>query len=309
MAEAACPDDEASPCAICYEPCAQSVDLPCQCKVDYCASCWDRALAKSFNSCAQARCPTCRAPVRVDYDDASDRLTFGAQVELESADGTRVRLAQQLRPRQIRILAEFAAQHGAPLPLPAEDPPLADGVAPRAATPPAPASPAPPTGTLPPAEMPSCASGPPPSPTGAVASAPPPPPTGTSPVTAQRERSRAVVVAAVRHATCLAQAGQLPRCVCGAALELISVQERARRFMQQAESWRTSQALAPLLQRGAMKIVCDLCNQPMSMDGTMGKLWACERGDGTIKHATSNDICMACFIYHAFGVDVQEQLE
>merc|ERR1740139_607484 len=63
-------------CAICFEPVSQYTVLPCSCKVSYCLRCWDRALAESFNSCGEARCPTCRAPVCVDFDPDQSRLVF-----------------------------------------------------------------------------------------------------------------------------------------------------------------------------------------------------------------------------------------
>ena len=60
---------DAIECAICFETLAgdDQLPLPCQCRVPYCLKCWDRALAAAFNDVGEARCPTCRTPVRVDF--------------------------------------------------------------------------------------------------------------------------------------------------------------------------------------------------------------------------------------------------
>lgn len=122
-------------CAICFECVDHRTTLPCACKVDYCPRCWDRCLAQSFNSCGCARCPTCRLPVRVDYDANAGRLMFSPAEHLDSiitersADpssflrererigslmlAARTRLIEQARPAQIKILKE----HGTSSPL------------------------------------------------------------------------------------------------------------------------------------------------------------------------------------------------
>lgn len=99
----------------------------------------------------------------------------------------------------------------------------------------------------------------------------------------------------------LASQGQSPLCVCGSRLQMITLQEREERFMVQAEAWRFSERLAPLYRQGCMRIVCDLCSQELKH--TQVVVWVCERGDNTIKHATSNDICARCFGQHVWGVD------
>lgn len=67
-----------SECAICFEL-AYSTVLPCACKVSYCTRCWDQSLAASFHSNGQARCPTCRGPVHVDFDASSGRMVFSRE--------------------------------------------------------------------------------------------------------------------------------------------------------------------------------------------------------------------------------------
>lgn len=132
-------------CVICFDAIDQSTQLPCACKVSYCMRCWDRALAMSFNASGQARCPTCRSPVRVDFDSTSHRLLFSrevAQEEDEEMDEvptfdpsrsdmqvtvfeamqrrdasrqeraweSRTRLIEQARPTQVRLLRSYGEE-------------------------------------------------------------------------------------------------------------------------------------------------------------------------------------------------------
>jgi len=111
-------------CAICFEPVLQATKLPCACKVDYCMQCWDRAMARSFQKCNLSRCPTCRSPVRVDYEFSQDCLVFskeldapqgddsedGQQEAMDYFDRTLERLTEQVRPKQVLLLR----QHGEP---------------------------------------------------------------------------------------------------------------------------------------------------------------------------------------------------
>mmetsp|Transcript_108693 Transcript_108693/g.307403 ORF Transcript_108693/g.307403 Transcript_108693/m.307403 type:complete len:251 (+) Transcript_108693:77-829(+) len=225
--------DPLQQCAICYEAVAQGIELPCNCKVDYCMQCWDKALAKSFNACAQARCPTCRTPVRVDFCPDTGCPTFTPEYTEEDADSLRRRICEQMKPFQVRILQEFGAAH-----------PIAQDLGSEAAP---------------------------------------------------------------AHAARLQEAGIAPQCVCGSALRRVTLQERARQFLVQADAWRNSGRLAPLITQGIARVVCDLCGDPL--DVRHPAVWVCERGDGTIKHATSNDVCAWCFIWHAWGVDVGDLIE
>jgi len=63
-----------------------------------------------------------------------------------------------------------------------------------------------------------------------------------------------------------------PTCPCGAELRCFDVQAR-------------------LEATGASQIFCDICSKNM----TSGTVWSCQRGDGTIIHPFSNDVCGACF--------------
>eukprot|EP00931_Biecheleriopsis_adriatica_P107832 TRINITY_DN82168_c0_g1_i1.p1 TRINITY_DN82168_c0_g1~~TRINITY_DN82168_c0_g1_i1.p1 ORF type:complete len:278 (-),score=44.30 TRINITY_DN82168_c0_g1_i1:23-856(-) len=131
--------EEAAECAICFDAVLRTPVLPCRCKVAYCAACWDRALADSFNACHQSRCPTCRSAVRVDFDAVSNCLVFSCEEDVPPATElrtgrviqslalktraveARTRISTQARPVQLRLLQEFGA--GNPLPdIPAGQP-------------------------------------------------------------------------------------------------------------------------------------------------------------------------------------------
>lgn len=66
-------------CAICMEAIGEGTTLPCQCRLDYCLSCWDKALASSYCQRGQATCPSCRTLVRVDFDTEKQCLVFSAE--------------------------------------------------------------------------------------------------------------------------------------------------------------------------------------------------------------------------------------
>eukprot|EP00929_Paragymnodinium_shiwhaense_P107419 TRINITY_DN73511_c0_g1_i2.p1 TRINITY_DN73511_c0_g1~~TRINITY_DN73511_c0_g1_i2.p1 ORF type:complete len:293 (+),score=41.56 TRINITY_DN73511_c0_g1_i2:45-881(+) len=104
---------EEDACAICFDAlseCGGAAQLPCNCRVDYCNRCWDRALNSRFSAVKRAECPTCRTPMFVNFNAASGRLMF------EKSDGTpdpkmRDRLYEQARPRQVRLLQQHGEQH------------------------------------------------------------------------------------------------------------------------------------------------------------------------------------------------------
>ena len=105
-------------CVICFDAIAERLVLPCECRVSYCLGCWDRALAASFNSSGRARCPTCRTPVRVNFDPEAaggrGRLVFSAENEGdESEERSDVvnRLAEQAAPLMTRLLRLHGETH------------------------------------------------------------------------------------------------------------------------------------------------------------------------------------------------------
>lgn len=109
-------DSDASfTCAICFGDFEQRADLPCDCKVAYCAACWDQALARSFQASGCAQCPTCRAAVRADFDPMKESLVFTRDADMRlSGDACQSRVASHQRdlaakalPVQIRLLRRF----------------------------------------------------------------------------------------------------------------------------------------------------------------------------------------------------------
>jgi len=75
---------EEEPCSVCFCDIAElggATILPCKCRVPYCHGCWDRCLASSMSSTGNAKCPTCRSVVRVDYDAGVGRLVFSKAAE------------------------------------------------------------------------------------------------------------------------------------------------------------------------------------------------------------------------------------
>lgn len=93
------------------DPVAERITLPCSCRIAYCSSCWDRALARSFQDAGRARCPTCRSAVRIDFDSCSGRVNFTREARADEADrGTVIsRLVLQVKPAQIRALQQFGS--------------------------------------------------------------------------------------------------------------------------------------------------------------------------------------------------------
>lgn len=97
-------------CAICFDEIDLAAVLPCKCNVMYCTRCWDRALAQSLQFAHQARCPTCRCPVHVDFDADKGHLVFSnAHDDDPEPDPEELanRLSHQTRSTQIRILQEY----------------------------------------------------------------------------------------------------------------------------------------------------------------------------------------------------------
>lgn len=109
---------EHTDCIICFEALTSrggAIPLPCECRVPYCADCWDRALAASISACGRALCPSCRGAMRVDFDAALGRLLFSRAPASELGadapdDDWRKRLYEQAKPMQIKLLRRFGAE-------------------------------------------------------------------------------------------------------------------------------------------------------------------------------------------------------
>jgi len=279
-----------SECVICYETVTARTELPCACRVDYCAGCWDSALAQSFNACGQARCPTCRAPVRVDFDAESARLLFSPQPQEEEEDEmeegdypmddgggereemqddhaahrsghrralrNRNRLIEQARPAQVRILERYGLAY--PLPPRRQEEQV----------PPQPQEQR---------ELPSVAA------------------SGTA-----AAWSAEAAAAAVEAST-----APPPQCVCGGVLERVSSHERARRLCVRLVpqcppgSPYFERIVEHINSRGQSFIHCDLCRQAVPCSHAV---WTCTSGNSTILHANAYDVCDPCFVRHAHGL-------
>jgi len=113
-------EESRTECAICFDVLSEPVALPCTCRVDYCARCWDRCLLQSFKAIGWTRCPTCRCAVHVDFDAESRCLTSRlVDAPLDLADSAapashhmgalaqRHRLSRQMRPAQVRSLQQY----------------------------------------------------------------------------------------------------------------------------------------------------------------------------------------------------------
>jgi len=285
-------------CAICFEDFDEATPLPCSCKIDYCVKCWDKALASSFRNTHQPRCPTCRAPIRVDFDAERRRLVFSleqgpvldisdlselqsraAQGSLEAAQEFEQlsqglsesleeiveRLAQQAIPAQTRLLEHFGASHPelGELALAEEG---GSGVLVGLSI----------------AELKRHVA--------------------TLGGTTEGCLERADVLSRLREvaggswaavASYWASAGgadAAPLCVCGDSLSRVSGRERASLWLR--EELRAAQL------SDTSGVICDMCDVQVPWSSSV---WTCQGGDATILHALSYDICDRCFRQHTFG--------
>lgn len=91
-----------------------------------------------------------------------------------------------------------------------------------------------------------------------------------------------------------------PRCVCGHRLRQISARQRVETYIaEETPVQPTFEAVERLMLNPP--IVCDLCDQ---MVGRGSQVWTCENGRRTVLHAVAYDVCEACFMLHAHGVEV-----
>jgi len=108
------PEDVASgieemECTICMESIDEETLLPCQCKLHYCQSCWDKALANSFSQCGQARCPSCRSLVRVDFDPETNRMVFSKET-MDMTRASQDELIRQVRQEYLQMVQETQSE-------------------------------------------------------------------------------------------------------------------------------------------------------------------------------------------------------
>lgn len=83
------------------------MNLPCSCKINYCASCWDRALAASVATGGKALCPSCRTGFHVDFNQGDACLVYSKSEEVMTIVEWRTRLYDKIRLAQIELLKDF----------------------------------------------------------------------------------------------------------------------------------------------------------------------------------------------------------
>lgn len=275
VADAATEDPE---CAICFEAVGSlggAVPLPCACHAAFCHTCWDRALAASISACGRARCPSCRCPMRVDFDISLKRLVFSrAAVVWRNAndrhtdpptDDWQQRLYQQAKPTQIHLLRQYGGRSAESL----------GGV------------PVQPWGPWPRSS--------------ALDSEPPPPPPPPGEPLQPHQSNPPIVVSGFQPPSCSwlppSSTGGQPRCVCGSSLHHVSVEERVRVFVTEEASVPPPHHFVERL-LASPPIFCDICDRRF---GPEGGVWTCENGGRTVLHAAAYDVCEACFALHVHG--------
>eukprot|EP00929_Paragymnodinium_shiwhaense_P079034 TRINITY_DN4105_c0_g1_i1.p1 TRINITY_DN4105_c0_g1~~TRINITY_DN4105_c0_g1_i1.p1 ORF type:complete len:327 (-),score=62.89 TRINITY_DN4105_c0_g1_i1:202-1182(-) len=277
-------------CVVCFEAVCEKTSLPCACNVAYCIRCWDRALAQSFHSCGQARCPTCRLPVQVDFDAERGCLVFSKESSpfhladcrgmdseeerraIDSRTRATAKLREQALPAQVRLLEVHGASNPALAAIahcPEENLVMA------------------PEETLKRyikafgGSFDDCESK-----QGLVC---------RLLEVAESTLSLAPLLGDSMATACVSP----PSCVCGSALERVSGAERARRCCEKLVpgsppgSVAFESTLARLTMSGTAICFCDLCTSFVPINDAV---WTCKNGDSTILHATSYDVCDRCFM-------------
>lgn len=304
-------------CTICMEFISEQTVLPCQCKLHYCQSCWDKALANSFGQCGQARCPSCRAFVRVDFDNEkhclmftpeSCDMTFAAQNELIDRIRQEYRRSlqeSQMPPSQESFHQFLEAHEVYPLlesmeqqrqstvdrlrhqAMPAQikilqryfeaNPSLVDIQSTAKET----------LATVSVAELKSFMS---------IANV-----DADGCLEKSELVSRLVEQSDIASLCCLwaSQKCAAPKCVCGSFLMRISGFERFKNSLRERATVLPDEDIQRQIQmlesRGTTIVICDICEKNIPL-GSGLFLWTCENRYSTILHATSYDICDKCFV-------------
>lgn len=265
-------------CGICFESVGAlggAVSLPCACRTSFCHTCWDRALAASISACGLARCPSCRCPMRVDFDISLKRLVFsraslahryagtryvggGQAYEDPNADDWQQRLYEQAKPTQIHLLRQYGGRL----------PESLGGIAVQ------PWGPWPRLSDL-----------------------------DTPPVASEaryeQQESASASQSPSRSSTDHSEAEDivLPRCICGCSLHHVSVQDRVRAFVTEEAPVPPPHHFVDRLLANP-PIFCDICDRRLSPNNGV---WTCENGGRTVLHAAAYDVCEACFAFHVHG--------
>lgn len=309
-------------CAICMEAISEVTTLPCRCKFDYCQPCWDKALANSFSQCGQARCPSCRSLVRVDFDPEKTCLVFSAEtVDMTYAAQRELRQTivrdfeqgggmsdSELEGRpSLQTIEEFARNHDSfeaiqdiqkmrndtVTKLRHQAMPALKAALRRhgEANPSLPAilkSPRETLCKLTDVELEAFLE-------------------ASSASVEEGSKQPGVVDALVENASavelcsCWAQQNcPAPRCVCGSFLQRVDAVERFRQSPagERLGSHSNDEILCHLRhlqQRDHTIIICDICEESLPITSSV---WTCRNRTSTILHATSYDICDKCFVRH-----------
>lgn len=261
--------DVQNECAICFDTVTESPSLPCLCKVSYCFRCWDRCLAQSYQACGRARCPTCRGPVRVDYDQEKGCLSFSPDIAQELSDDdlaehrqqAAARLLEQARPAQRRLLEGYGEACPELSSLSRKSPDEMESAEVRRI--------------------------------------------GAAVEAAVKHKEWPSMIAESISATATLPA-RLPPCVCGNQLVRMSSKTRYEKLLTSFgvppdhpsfQHW-----VSQYVSRDS--IVCDLCSLPIDMQAGV---WMCESNDLTILHAMFYDVCDRCLIRHACLLDMKRE--
>jgi len=283
--------DEAE-CAICFEVVAAlggPVALPCACRASFCHTCWDRALAASITACGYARCPSCRSPMRVDFDIANRCLVFscatqssqrrsGAGQSLRThedygRDDWQQRLYEEAKPTQIHLLQQFGGRL-----------PIGQGVVVR------------PWGPWPRvfSKLYSQSSQ-------SSSSTDSPRSIRSSSSFSSSDTSMSIELDGWLPSQETQDDSEAnPRCVCGSSLRHVSVHDRVRAFVHEETPVPPPPHLLERLMANP-PIFCDICDRRV---GPSHRVWTCENGRRTVLHAAAYDVCEACFAFHVHGESI-----
>jgi len=100
--------DDESVCAICFEN-QPFVNLPCSCRINYCSTCWDRALATSVSVRGRAQCPSCRTGFRIEFNEEAACLVFSKEDADMPISDWKSCVYGRARPAQIKLLKDYSA--------------------------------------------------------------------------------------------------------------------------------------------------------------------------------------------------------
>lgn len=220
--------------------------------------------------CGRARCPTCRGPVRVDYDQEKGCLSFAPDTaeELSDADLAEhrhqavARLLEQARPAQRRLLEEYGDSCPGIRAVSCKDPDKLESAEVRRI--------------------------------------------GSAVEAAVLHKELPPDIIARSSSTIATLPPRLPPCVCGSELARFESQTRYEMLLRSLVPDCPDDSQHPLFKNlvsqlvNSNSIVCDLCSRPIDMQAGV---WMCKTNETTILHAMFYDVCDRCLIRHACLLD------